>query len=204
MELNDYPHFDLTEDKRLCSTGQQCSGFSRVLYNALIHLGYDRDALVYHCRLSMAHGMDQCEVNMTIPFYPMEPWSGSINGNEPNTNVVLMGHIALTSLCEDRLAATAALPITLLPIRDEENPVWQQRLEAMSNLKGPHFHTGMTSLARYAQYLFNLQHNTVRTGMQQRTRPTVYKKTATATTREIKRLRHENVILHSGACPPSE
>jgi hypothetical protein len=62
----------------------------------------------------------------------------------------------------------------------------------------------MTSLARYAQYIFNLQHNTARTGMQQHTRLTAYKESATAATREIERLRHENAILCSGACPPSE
>jgi hypothetical protein len=49
MELNDYPHFDLTEDGRLCSTGQHCPRFPRVLYDALIHFGYDGDAPVYHC-----------------------------------------------------------------------------------------------------------------------------------------------------------
>jgi hypothetical protein len=76
----------------------------------------------------------------------MEPWSGSIIGSEPNTIIELMAHITLTSLCEDHLTATAALPIVLLPIHDQENTVWQQRLEAMSNLKGPHFHIGMTSL----------------------------------------------------------
>jgi hypothetical protein len=141
---------------------------------------------------------------VTIPFDPMEPWSGSIIGSEPNTIVELMAHIALTSLCEDHLTATAALPIVLLPIQDQENTVWQQRLEAMSNLKGPHFHIGMTSLPRYTQYMFNLQHNTVRTGMQQRTRLTAYKESATATTHEIERLRHENVILCSGAHPPSK
>jgi hypothetical protein len=81
---------------------------------------------------------------------------GSIIGSEPDTGIEMMVHIALTSLCEDRLAATAALPIALLPIRNQVNPVWQQRLETVSNLKGPHFHAGMTSLARYAQYLFNL------------------------------------------------
>jgi hypothetical protein len=62
----------------------------------------------------------------------------------------------------------------------------------------------MTSLARYAQYMFNLQHNTTRTGMQQRTRLTAYKESATAATRKIERLRHENAILHSGARPPSD
>jgi hypothetical protein len=34
--------------------------------------------------------------------------------------------------------------------------------------------------------------------MQQCMRLTAYKKSATAATREIERLRHENVILHSG------
>jgi hypothetical protein len=86
---------------------------------------------------------------MTIAFDPTEPWSGSVIGSEPNTGVEMMVHIALTSLCEDHLTATAALPITLLLIRNQENLVWQQCLEAMSDLKGPHFHTGMTSLARY-------------------------------------------------------
>jgi hypothetical protein len=40
--------------------------------------------------------------------------------------------------------------------------------------------------------------------MQQCTCLTAYKESATATTREIERLRHENAILHSGAHPPSE
>jgi hypothetical protein len=142
MELNDYPHFDLAEDGTLCSTGQHCPGFPRVLYDALIRLGYDGDAPVYHCRLSMTHGMDQCEVSVTIPFDPIELWSGSVIGSEPDTGVELMAHIALTSLCKDHFTAIAALPIALLLIQDQENPVWQQHLEVVSNLKGPHFLTG--------------------------------------------------------------
>jgi hypothetical protein len=100
--------------------------------------------------------LGKCEVNVTIPFDPTEPWSGSIISSKPNTGVEMMVHIALTSLCEDHLTATAALPIALLSIWNQENPVWQQRLEAVSDLEGPHIHTGMTSLARYVQYLFNL------------------------------------------------
>jgi hypothetical protein len=46
MELNDYPHFDLTEDGILRSTGQHCLGFPRMLYDALICLGYDGDPQV--------------------------------------------------------------------------------------------------------------------------------------------------------------
>jgi hypothetical protein len=62
---------------------------------------------------------------MTIPFDPARPWSGSIIDSEADTGIEMMVHIALTSLCEDHLTTTAALPIALLPIRDQENTVWQ-------------------------------------------------------------------------------
>jgi hypothetical protein len=150
MESNDYPHFYLTEDGRLCSMGLHCPGFLRVLYDALIRLGYDEDAPVYRCRLSRVHDLDRCEVSVTIPLDPTHPWSGSIIDSEPDITIEMMAHIALTSLCEDRLIATAALPITLLLIQNQEDPVWQQCHEAMADLEGPHFHVGMTSLARYA------------------------------------------------------
>jgi hypothetical protein len=116
MELNKYLHFYLAEDGRLCSTGQHCPGFPRVLYDTLIRLGYDGDAPVYRYRLSRVHGLDKCKVSVMIPFDPAEPWSGPIIGSEPDTGVEMMAHIAFTSLCEDRLAATAALHIMLLPI----------------------------------------------------------------------------------------
>jgi hypothetical protein len=81
---------------RDCSMGQHCPGFPRVLYDALIHLGYGRDALVYHCRLSTTHSFDMCEVSVTIPFNPMEPWSGFIIGSEPDTGVEMMAHNTVT------------------------------------------------------------------------------------------------------------
>jgi hypothetical protein len=201
MERND---FYLTEDGRLCSTSHHCSSFLRVLYYTLLRLGYDGDAPVYRCRLSRAQGLDRCEVSVMIPFDSMKPWSRFIIGSEPDTSVEMMAHIALTSLCEDRLTATAGLPIAPLPIQNQENPIWQQCLEAMFDLKGPHFHAGMTSLAMYMQYLFNLQHNTVRTGKQQCTRLTTYEESATTTAHEIERLRYENAILFCSARPPLE
>jgi hypothetical protein len=96
--------------------GQHYPGFPRVLHDALIRLGYDGDAPVYRCRLSKVHNLDRCEVSMSIPFDPAQPWSGSIIGSEPDTSVEMMASIALTSLCEDHLVATAALPIVLLLI----------------------------------------------------------------------------------------
>jgi hypothetical protein len=41
--------------------------------------------------------MDQCEVSVMIPFNPTELWLGFIIGSEPDTNVELMAHMALTA-----------------------------------------------------------------------------------------------------------
>jgi hypothetical protein len=116
MEPNDCPHIYLTEDGRLCSMGLRFPGFLRVLYDTLIRLGYDGDAPVYHCRLSRVHDLDRCEVSVMIPLDPVHPWSRFIIGSEPDTSIEMVAHIVLTSLCEDRFAATATLPITLLLI----------------------------------------------------------------------------------------
>jgi hypothetical protein len=148
--------------------GRHHPGFPRVLYDVLCQLGYNGDAPVYHGRMSMAHGHDKCGVNVVIPLNPTEPWMATIIGVELDETVEQMAHIALTSLYESRLTDTAAMPITLFLIRNQEDPMWKQCLEAVSNPEGPHFHAGMAAFARYAQHMFNLQASTARTVIQQR------------------------------------
>jgi hypothetical protein len=150
MNIDNYPHITIAEDGSLCSMGQHHPGFPRVLYNALRQLSYNGDAPVYHSRMSMAHGQDKCEVNVVIPLNPMEPWMATVIGVELDETVEQTAQVALTSLCESRLTDTAAMPIALFLIRNQEDPVWKQRLETVSNPEGPHFHVGMAALAGYA------------------------------------------------------
>jgi hypothetical protein len=93
---------------------------------------------------------------VVIPLNPMEPWMATVIGVELNKTIEQTAQVALTSLCETRLADTSAMPITLFPIRNQEDPMWKQRLVAVSNPEGPHFHAGMAALAGYARHLFNL------------------------------------------------
>jgi hypothetical protein len=116
MKMDDYPHFFLAEDGRLCSTGQHCLGFPQVLYDALLRLDYGGEVTIYHCRLSMVDGLDICETSVTIPLNLAEPWTGTIIGSEPDTTIEQTACVALTSLCESRLAAAVAMPITLFLI----------------------------------------------------------------------------------------
>jgi hypothetical protein len=166
------------------------------LYDALRQLGYDGDAPIYHGRMSMAHGQDKCEVNVVIP-NPMEPCMTTVIGVKLDETVEQTAQVALTSLCETCLTDTAAIPIALFAIRNQEDHVWKQCLEAMSNSEGPHFHAGMAALARYAQHMFNLHASTGRTVMQQHLH-------SSSLEQHVEELRRANAILHSGTPPPSD
>jgi hypothetical protein len=168
-----------------------------VLCDALRQLGYNGDAPVNSGRMSMTHCQDKCEINVAIPLNPTEPWMATIIGVELDETVKQTAQVALTSLCESHLDDTAAMPIALFPIHNQEDPVWKQRLEVVSNPEGPHFHAGMTALAGYAQHMFNLQASTARTVIQQCLH-------LGSLEQHIKELMHANAILHSGMPPPSD
>jgi hypothetical protein len=197
MNMHNYPHVTIAEYGRLCSTGQHRPGFPRVLYDALRQIGYNGDAPVYRGHMSMAHGQDKCEVNMVIPLNPTEPGIAPVIGVELDETVEQMAQVALTSLCESCLVDTAAMPIALFPIRNQEDPMWKQRLEAVSNPEGPHFHAGMAALAGYMQHMFNLQASTGRTVMRQHLH-------SSSPEQHVKELRRANAILRSGTPPPSD
>jgi hypothetical protein len=116
----------------------------------------------------MAHGQDKREVNMVIPLNPTESWMTTVIRVVLDETVEQTAQVALTSLCGSRLTDTATMPIVFFLIRNQEDHVCKQHFEAVSNPEGSHFHVGMTTLARYAQHLFNLQASTTRTVIQQR------------------------------------
>jgi hypothetical protein len=82
--------------------------------------------------------------------------------------------------------------------------VWQQRLEAVSNPEGPHYHAVMAALAEYAQYSFDLQHNTTMTVLQQRLCMATYEEHHISTSCELAQLKCENDLVYGGTVPPSE
>jgi hypothetical protein len=73
----------------------------------------------------------------------------TVIGSEFDTTVEQTAHVALISLCESRLAATAVMLIALFLIRNQENPMWKQCHEAVTDLEGPHFSAGMAAMAKY-------------------------------------------------------
>jgi hypothetical protein len=124
MNVDNYPHITIAEDGSLCSTGQHHPGFLRMLYDALLHLDHNGDIPVYRGRMSKAHGQDRCEVSVTLPLSPTEPWGTTVIGVELDETL-----IALTALCVTRLDDTVTMPIALFLIYEQEEPMWRQRLQ---------------------------------------------------------------------------
>jgi hypothetical protein len=94
-----------------------------VLYDTLLHLSYNGDVPIYRARISMAHSMEQCEVNVTIPIRPEEPWSVTVMGVELDDTVDKTSHFALASLCGSRLADTTTTPLAFFPFCYQGDPV---------------------------------------------------------------------------------
>jgi hypothetical protein len=202
MNKSDYPHVTIAEDGRLCSTGQHCPGFPRVLYDSLLYLSYNMDVPVYRARMFMAHGLDQCEVSVTIPLNPVEPWMATVIGVELDDTVEQIAQVAFTSLCGSHLANTTTMPIALFLTRYQGDPVWQQRLEATSNPEGLLFHASMAAMAGYAQYSFDMEHTTARTIIQQRLSMAAYDECHITISHWLAQLKCENDLLRGGTTPP--
>jgi hypothetical protein len=148
--------------------------------------------------------MEQCEVSVMIPIRPEEPWSITVMGVELDDTIDKTAHFALASLCESRLADNTVSPLTLFPFRYQGDPMWQQCFEAISDPEGLHYHSGMAAMAEYAQGLFNLQHSTDTTVVQQRLCMAACEERFTAISQELAQLKCENDLLCGGTVPPSE
>jgi hypothetical protein len=97
MDMNKYPDVTIAEDGRLCSTGQHRPGFPRMLYDTLLHLGYNGDMSVFRAHLSMLHSLEQSEVSMTIPINSEDPWMTTIISIELDDTVDHTAQVALAS-----------------------------------------------------------------------------------------------------------
>jgi hypothetical protein len=198
--MDDYPHCTLGEDGWLRTTGRHRPGFPRLLLDALVRIGYDGPIPEYRCRPFQKHGLACCEVRVEIPVDPETPWTGTVVGGDLDESVERMAHLALTALCEQRLPDTAGLAIALYPIRDQDEPEWQQRLEAICDVTRELFHAGWAQMAKYARYMFNLQIETTRIVAAQRTRMNEYERLAITADLHRERLERENHALRQGAC----
>jgi hypothetical protein len=113
-----------------------------------------RDVLHRQLRLG------RCKVHVDIPAHSTDPtmtaWFTMARGDDLDVTPERAAHQALTEFCERHLPVLGDTAIALLPVQNEGNTVWSERVTAISDPEFSTHHAGWALTARYAQHVSSL------------------------------------------------
>jgi septal ring factor EnvC (AmiA/AmiB activator) len=87
-----------------------------------------------------------------------------IRGDDLDDTLERAAHQALTEFYERHLPVLDDTAIALLPVRNEGNTVWSERVAAIGDLELLTHHAGWVLTARYAQHVSSLLQEVTATG----------------------------------------
>jgi hypothetical protein len=73
-------------------------------------------------------------------------------------------HQALMEFCERHLSGLDSITIALLPVQNEGNMVWSERVAAVGDPELPTYHPGWAFMACYAYHVCSLLQEATATG----------------------------------------
>jgi hypothetical protein len=95
--------------------------------------------------------------HVDIPAHPTDPtiaaWFTTARGDDLDDTLERAAHQALTEFYERHLPVLGDTVIALLPVWNEGNAVWSERVTAISDPESSTHHTGWALTARYAQHV---------------------------------------------------
>jgi DNA repair exonuclease SbcCD ATPase subunit len=100
----------------------------------------------------------------------MTAWFTTARDDDLDDTLERAAHQALTEFCGRHLPILGDTAIALLPIRNEGNAVWSQRVTAISDPEFPTHHAGWALTARYVQHVSSLLQKVTATGAHLRLR----------------------------------
>jgi septal ring factor EnvC (AmiA/AmiB activator) len=100
----------------------------------------------------------------------MMAWFTTARGDDLDDTLERAAHQALTEFCERHLLVLGDTAIALLPVRNEGNAVWSERMTAISDHEFPTHHAGWALTARYVQHVSSLLQEVMATGAHLRLR----------------------------------
>jgi hypothetical protein len=103
-----------------------------------------------------------------IPAHPTDPtmtaWFTTARGDDLDDTLERATHQALTEFCERHLPVLGDTTIALLPVRNEGNVVWSDRVATISNPEFLTHHAGWALTAYYSQHVSSLLQEVTATG----------------------------------------
>jgi hypothetical protein len=196
--MRDYSYCTF-KNGHLHTKGLHHHNFPLLLWDALVQTSYGDKGPEYYSRLCEEHDLQLYEVYVDIPSHPVfvdgSTWSTWAIGADMDNAMEKAAHMALTALCSQKLAATTGTPISLYPIQDRSDLKWKARMDEVGNVFQVHYHSGLAYMDRYAQHLFQLQHDTQHIIAEQRCHHVGYTKEVKNLTQEINRMAQKNGVV---------
>jgi hypothetical protein len=149
--MDDYPYATLGADGWFCCDGLHRPGFPTLLRDVLHRFGYT-DFPAYRGYPYRQFGLGCCKVHVDTPAHPTDPtmtaWFTTAQGDDLDDTLERAVHQALMEFYERHLPVHGDTTIDLLPVRNEGNTVWSERVTAIDDPEFPTHHAGWALTAR--------------------------------------------------------
>jgi hypothetical protein len=165
--MDDYPYATLGADGWFCCDRLHRPVFPTLLRDVLHHFGYTGFP-AYRGRPYRQLRLGRYKVHVDIPAHPTDPtmtaWFTTARGDDLDDTLERAAHQALTEFCKRHLPVLGDTALTLLPVQNEGNTVWSERVTAISDPQFLTHHAGWALTARYAQHVNSLLQEVTATG----------------------------------------
>jgi hypothetical protein len=155
----DYLYVTLGTDRWFCCDGLHRPGFSTLLRDVLHLFGYT-GLPAYRGHPYHQFGLGRCKVYVDILAHPIDPtmtaWFTTARDDDLDDTLERAAHQAITKFCERHLPVLGDTTIALLPIRNEGNTAWSERVAAIGDPELPTHHAGWALTAHYTQHVSSL------------------------------------------------
>jgi NADPH-dependent ferric siderophore reductase len=157
--MDDYPYATLGANGWFHCDGLNRLEFPTLLQDVLHCFGYMR-LPAYHGHPYRQFGLGHCKIHVDILAHPtdltMTAWFTTARGDDLDDTLKRAAHQALTEFYEHHLPVLSDTTMALLPVRNEGNTVWSERVATIDDLKLLTHHAGWALTVRYAQHVSSL------------------------------------------------
>jgi hypothetical protein len=154
--MDDYPYATLGADGWFRCDRLHRPVFLTLLRDVLHRFGY-MGLPACHGRPCHQFGLGRCKVHVDILAHPTDPtmtaWFTTARGDDLDDTMERASHQTLTKFCERHLPVFDDTTIALLPVRNEGNAVWSERVVAIGDPELLTHHAGWMLTARYTQHM---------------------------------------------------
>jgi hypothetical protein len=157
--MDEYLYATLGADGWFRCDGLHRPGFPTLLRDVLHRFSYTGLPQYRGCPYRQ-FGLGRYKVHVDILAHPTDPtmmaWFTTARGDDLDGTLERAAYQALTEFCEHHLPVLGDTVIALVPIQNEGNTVWSERVAAIGDPELPMHHAGWALTARYAQHFSSL------------------------------------------------